>query len=236
MDRSRAVWALAVAFGLGACGQPAEDQVEMDRNDPPARIGEAVEEAPDRFRDGAREALNELGAAFDQLQESAANLQGESASAWAQTREEFVEARTELEADLDRLQTAAAEEVDQIESRIASNLETMTHRVERAQLLATDSNEEFVAEARESLNDADQGIQSLSAEAAALPLEAREDAAQKVEDLRGEANDVRETLTSMASAAPQQIAERRDAVADDVAALKAAVRRESFEIRSSMND
>jgi hypothetical protein len=57
-----------------------------------------------------------------------------------------------------------------------------------------------------------------------------------VETLRGEANDVRETLTSMASAAPQQIAERRDDVADDVAALKAAVRRESFEIRSAMND
>jgi hypothetical protein len=227
---------LALALAMGACGQPQQEEAEIDRNDAPARVGEAIEQGADRFRDGAREALNELGAAFDDLQESSANLQGESASAWAETREEIAEARVEIETDLERLQTAAAEDVDQIEARIASNIETMTHRVERAKLLATDSNEEFVAEARERLQEADQGIQSLGTEAAALPLEAREGAAEDVETLRQEANEVRETLTSIATEAPQQIAEKRDAVADDVAALKAAVRRESFEIRSALND
>ena len=237
MKRSHLSWAMTLALVFGtACMDSQRDQVELERGDTPERVGEAIREAADDFRDGAREAMDDLKEEFAELETNSANLQGESAAAWARTREEIVQARDEMETDMGRLQTAAADDLGDIRSNIADNYETMTQRVERAELLATDGNEEFVSEARERLAEADRDIQSLQTDAAGLPIEARQGASQIVDNLRSEANDVRDTLTLIAGAAPQQIAERRAAVADDVASLFASVRRESFEMRSALND
>jgi hypothetical protein len=112
----------------------------------------------------------------------------------------------------------------------------MTHRVERAELLATDGNEEFVSAARERLAEADRDIQSLQAEAARLPMEARDDISRSVEDLRSQANDVRESVTSFNDAGPQEIAEQREEVAEEVASLTASVRRETFEMQAQLEN
>jgi ElaB/YqjD/DUF883 family membrane-anchored ribosome-binding protein len=187
-----------------------------------------------QFVADAREALNELGAKFEELDARNRNLQGESAGAWATVREEISQAGDQLESDLDRLGVAAVQEVDNLRMRIAANLETLTHRVERAELLATDGSEEFVNAARDRLAEIDQDIQSLQSEAAQLPMEAREEASKSVETLRSEANEVREAVTSMAEASPQLVAEQRERLADDVASLWASVRRETLEMKTEL--
>jgi hypothetical protein len=216
-----------------ACAGPQQDRGDMEASEAPS-ASEAVQATAEQFRNEAREALNELRADFDELEASNADLQGESAAAWAQVREEIVQIRQELETDVDRLQTAAAEESHLVRSRITQNFEAMTHRVERAELLATDGNEEFVNEAQERLAEIDANIQSLQSEAAKLPVEAREGASASVENLRTEANDVREAVRSMVEAAPQQIAEQREELAEDVAALSASVRREMLELHADL--
>jgi predicted regulator of Ras-like GTPase activity (Roadblock/LC7/MglB family) len=65
-------------------------------------------------------------------------------------------------------------------------------------------------------------------------VDARQGASETVANLQTEVNDVRETLMSMSDAAPQEIAEQREQVAEEVAALSATVRRESFEMRSDL--
>jgi hypothetical protein len=230
---------LMLVLGVSAaCEAPPQDRTELHPDAPaqpeqPTR-GSEVQETADEFASDAREAWNELRAEFDELDARNGNLQGESAGAWAAVREEIVQARQQLEADLDRLEVAAVQEVDDMRSRIAANLETITHRVERAELLAVDSSDEFVNAAQERLAEIDQDIQSLQSEAAQLPMEARAAAAESVESLRTEANDVKENVMAMAEAAPQQVAEQREQLADDVASLWASVRRESLEMRSEL--
>jgi ElaB/YqjD/DUF883 family membrane-anchored ribosome-binding protein len=225
---------LLLALGMSAgCAQPQDD--DFDEAVPSTEeIGQAVEQTSQEFTAEAREALNELGTAFQELETNNADLQGESAAAWAEARAEITQARQELQTDLDRVGNATAEESQQIRSRIADNLERMTHRVERAKLEGADGSDEFVSAAQERLAEIDQDIQSLQSEAAQLPMETREQASQTVEGLRTEANDVRETLMSMADAAPQEIAEQRDQIADDVATLSATVRREIFEMQADL--
>ena len=244
---------LALILVLGAstaCEGPREDRAEdqVDRVEREAeqagdavqrgaeRAGNAVQETADEFGNDAREALEELREEFDELETSNADLQGESAAAWTRARDEVVQVRQELEADLEQLENASAEEADGIRARIAQNFEAMTHRVERAELLAIDGNEEFLTEARERLAEIDRNIQALQADAARLPVEAREDASRTVESLRSEANDVRETMSSFTAAAPQQIAEQREEVAEDVAALSASVRREALELQADLDN
>ena len=57
---------------------------------------------------------------------------------------------------------------------------------------------------------------------------------QSVESLRTEVEDVRETVMSIVYEAPDQIAERREAMAEDIAALFASVRRETFELHAEL--
>jgi F0F1-type ATP synthase membrane subunit b/b' len=102
--------------------------------------------------------------------------------------------------------------------------------------LATNGDAEFVTAARERLAEVERDIASLQSNAARLPMDAREEASQSVEDLRSQANDVSETVMSIADAAPQEIAEQREEVADDVAALSASVRRESFELQAALEN
>jgi ElaB/YqjD/DUF883 family membrane-anchored ribosome-binding protein len=238
-DCRTAVTAAPPSHGMdaaAACGAPQQDRT-LDA-DVPAGSEQATRadsiQQDTQFESDARAALDELGAKFEELDARNRNLQGESAGAWATVREEIVQAGDQLESDLDRLGVAAVQEIDNLRMRIASNLETITHRVERAQLLAADGGEEFVNAARDRLAEIDQDIQTLQSEAAQLPMEAREAASQSVETLRSEANDVREAVTSMAEAAPQQIAEQRERLADDVASLWASVRRETLEMKSEL--
>jgi hypothetical protein len=222
--------ALALALMCGtACAGPQRDRGEQ-------AAPSDDEQVADQFRSEAREALDELNDEFRELETTNANLQGESATAWAETREQILQVRQELETDLDRLEGATTDEADDVRARVADSFETMTHHLERAKLLATDDNQEFVTAARNRLAEADRGIQSLQAEAARLPMQAREEVSQSVESLRSEANDVRETVMSFSNAAPQDIAEQREEVAEEVAALSASVRRETFEMQAELDN
>jgi hypothetical protein len=231
MKRLDGVFALVLALGLsaGCVGYQTE-------NEEAARPNDRVQPTGDAFVSEAREALDELNAKFRELETSNADLQGESATAWADAREEIVQVRQELATDLDRLGGTSTQDADEVRARVAQNLESMTHHVERAELLATDGNEEFISAARERLAEADRDIQSLQADAARLPMEAREDVSQSVEELRSQANNVRESVTSFTDAGPQEIAEQRDEVAEDVASLTASVRREAFELQAELEN
>ena len=223
--------ALAIALGLGAaCAGP-----QTERSDEAARPSDRVEQTGDGFASEAREALNDLGDELEELETNNADLRGESAEAWAETREEIVQVRQQLATDLDRLGGASTADANEVRTRIANNLATMTHHVERAKLLATDD-AEFATVVRNRLTEVDRDIESLRSDAARLPMDAREEASQSVEDLRSQANDVRESVMSIADAAPQDVAEQREEVADDVAQLSAAVQRESFELRSDLEN
>jgi hypothetical protein len=225
--------ALVLALGLSAaCTQPQQDELEDDAS----RAGEAVEQAANEVVTETREALNELGAEFRELETTNANLQGEGATAWAETREEIVQAREELETDLARMETATEAEAEAIHARVADNLETITHRVERAELLATDSGEEFVNAAQQRLAEIERDIESLRTETARLPMEVREETSETVESLREQANDVRESVQSAVDAAPERVADQRDELAEDVATLSATVRREMFELQAELDN
>jgi hypothetical protein len=220
---------LALALGLGAgCAMPPRETSEVSAR-------ERAEQTGDSFASVAREALNELNNDFEELVTDNARLDGERAEAWADTREQILEVRQELETDLERLETASRDNSEEIRSRFAQNFETMTHHVERAKLLATDGRD-FVSAARQRLEEVDREIQSLQAGAGRLPMEAREDASRAVEDLRSQRNDVEEVVMSIADAAPQEIEEQRDELADDVAALSADVQREGLELQAELDN
>ena len=86
------------------------------------------------------------------------------------------------------------------------------------------------------LAEVESDIQSMQTETARLPMEVRDGAARDVENLRTEANDVRERVMSMAGAAPQEIEEQREELAEDVANLTASVRRETFELQAELEN
>src|SRR5689334_3953118 len=127
------VLVLALA-GSTACSR--EEQADLDRTVERAENG--IQQTADQWTNDAREALNDLGNEFDELETRNANLQGESAAAWTEVRDQVRQIRQELANDVDRLQTSTAEEAHEVRARIARNFEGMTHRVERAKLLATD--------------------------------------------------------------------------------------------------
>jgi hypothetical protein len=133
LDKSL-VLMLALAFSA-ACAEPQQDR-DDDAVPSTEEIGQAIDQTATEFANDTREALDELNAEVDELEMSNADLEGESAAAWSEVQQEIADARQEVENDLSRLGSATAEETDQIHSRIARNLETMTHRVERAKLLA----------------------------------------------------------------------------------------------------
>lgn len=232
MNRLERSLALALALGLSAaCTRPQDDEGEL-----PGRADDDIEQAANEFVAETRQALNELGEDFQELEATNADLQGESAAAWANTREEIVQARQELEEDMARMERASAAEAEEIHARFADNLETMTHRVERAELLATDGSEELVNAAQRRIDEVDRNIESMQAETVRLPMEVRDGASQEVENLRTEASEVRESVMSLTDAAPQEIEEQREEIAEDVASLWASVRRERFEMQAELDN
>lgn len=187
-----------------------------------------------QFVTQARHALDTLSTKMQTLEARNSNLQGQSAGDWVEARQEMMRLRQDLQNDLGGLASATGEEAVEIRQRVAENMDDLTRRVERAELLATDDNREFVSNAQQRIDRIDQEIQTLQSRAAALPLEDREEAAESVENLRTQASDVRQTLTSISNAAPQEIAEQRDDIADDLSALSGSVQRETLEIQADL--
>ena len=223
---------LTLALALGStvgCAMPARETSEVSARD-------RVEQTGDPFTTAARRGFDELNDDFEELVTDNARLDGERAEEWAESREQILEVRQELATDMDRLETASRDDRDEIHSRIARNFETMTHRVERAKLLWGDDDRDFVSAARQRLEEVDQEIQALQSDAGRLPMEAREEASQTVEDLRRQRNDVEEVVESMADASPPEIEEQRDELANDVAALSATVQREGLELYAELDN
>jgi DNA-directed RNA polymerase subunit F len=233
MKKLEMVTTLALVLGVStACAMPARDTGEAN---PRSGADASAEQTGDPFASAVREAYDSLNSDFEELVTANARLDGDRAEAWTTTREEILAVREELGTDLDRLQGASTDDVGAIRSRVTDNFESMTHHVERAKLLATDDGD-FMSAARQRLVEVDRDIESLQSDAGRLPMEAREDASQAVEDLRQQRNDVEEAVTALADAAPQEIEEQRSDLADDVATLSASVQREEFEMQAELDN
>ncbi len=230
MKRFEIAWMLALVLGSSAaCATQPRDTGEV-------AAGDRAEQTGDSFASAARAAFNEMNDDFEELVADNARLDGERAEAWLATREQILEVREELGTDLDRLQEASSDNADEIRARFTRNFETMTRHVERAKLQAADGGRDFVTAARQRLAEVDREIQSLQSDAGRLPMEARENASQAVEDLTRQRNDVEEVITSMSDAAPNEIEEQREALSDDVATLSASVQREGLEMQAELDN
>ena len=97
----------------------------------------------------------------------------------AEAREEIVQVRQQLATDLDLLGGASTADADEVRTRVANNLGTMTHHEERAKLLATDD-AEFATVVRNRLTEVDRDSESLRSDAARLTMDALEEAAVSV--------------------------------------------------------
>jgi hypothetical protein len=223
---------LALVLGTSTACATSRQTGEVNAGD----RAEQPEETGDAFASAARDALDELNDDFEELTTNSARFDGDRAEAWAETREEILEVRQALATDVDRLQGASREDAQGIRSRVMENLETMTHHIELAKLLATDGGREFVSAAQQSLDGTERQIQEIESDARELPMEVREVASEALEGLRRERNDVEEAVTSLADAAPQEIEEQRVQLADDVAAVSASARRAEFELQAELDN
>ena len=201
-----------------------------------SQAGSGPEGTGNQFLGTARETLEDLTADFEELAARNARLDGDRAESWEEQREEIAELRRQLAIDVELLESAPTEEREEIHARIAQNLGTMTHQVERAKLLATDGGADLVVAARQRLSQVDRDIQAIEADASRLPVDDRENASELVEQLRERANEVEEDVLTLEDASPEAIEEQRDEVAEGVGALSGTVQRESLELQSQLSN
>jgi ElaB/YqjD/DUF883 family membrane-anchored ribosome-binding protein len=110
---------LLLTLGLAAaCTESQQDRAE-EAVPSTEEVGQAVDRTAQEFTTEAREAMNELEQAFQELQTGNAELQGESAAMWAEAQQEITQVRQDIQDDMDRLGTAAADDAQQIRARIA---------------------------------------------------------------------------------------------------------------------
>lgn len=224
---------LALLVFAGACEdqsrdtevytEPVQDEATVSANEFRAAMND--------MRTELRTTLDEFGSQISDLDQRYMSANDEIAEEWAETREEMSAYRQTLEADLARLENASEEEADQITEGIASDLEDLTHRVERAQLESVENPEEFVAAAQEQLSRLEQDFQTLQQEAQGLPMEARDEASETLREFSERAEEIRTELQELAQASAEEISEEREEIAENVSSLTASVQRELFEAR-----
>jgi len=229
---------LALLVFAGACGdqtrdtEPVQDEASVSANEFRAAMND--------LRTELRSTLDQFGSQISELDERYMSANEEIAQEWEETRDELRSYRQTLEADLARLENASEEEADQLTEGIASDLESLTHRVERAQLKSVESPTEFVSAAQDRLTRLEQDFRALEQEAQALPMEARDEISESMLEFSATADEIRTQLEGLAQASAEEISEEREEIAEDVSSLTASVKRELFEARqhatTSMDD
>lgn len=231
IHRIAPVTGLALLVFAGACDdqsrdtEPVPDQAAVSANEFRAAMNE--------MRTDLRSTLDHFGSQISELDERFMSANDEMAQEWAETREELSSYRQGLEADLARLENASEEEADQLTEGIASNLEELTHRVERVALESVEGSEEFVFAAQDRLSRLDQDFRMLEQEARGLPMEARDEATETIEEFSATAEEIRTQLEGLAQASAERISDEREEIAEDVSWLTASVKRELFEARQT---
>ena len=220
---------LALLVVAGACDNQARDAEPVQ--DAATVSANEFRVAMNEMRTELRSTLDQFGAQISELDERFMSTNDEMAAEWADTRQELSSYRQTLEADLARLEDASQEEADQLTDGIASDLEELTQRVERAELESVEDPGEFLSAAQDRLSRLDQDFRMLEQEAQDLPIEAREDAAQAMQEFSATAADIQVRLDGLAQASAEQISEAREEIEEDVSSLTASVRRELFESR-----
>ena len=215
MKRRHAVLLLLQGLIWSACGPGTNED---------GAGGSLLEAEAAEFVADARAILNEIDsevAALDSVGAATAAGMGEQ---WDDTKEDIARALDDVTVGVAELGTTTGERADQLRGEVATGLETLTHRVERAKLVAVDGSHDFVAAARDKLSEIDLDLEALRAEVG-------DDAGAAVEALRADADDLRQRISDMEEALPTEIDEARESLAEAIATLSASIQREWFEAR-----
>jgi len=226
-NRITPIAGLALLVFTGACGdardtEPVQDQAAVTASEFRAAMAD--------MRTELRSTLDQFGSQISELDERYSTTNEELSREWDVTREELRSYRQTLEADLARLENANVEEADRLKERIASDLEEFTHRVERAELKSVDD-PEFVSAAQDRMSRLEQDFRALAQEAQALPMEARRELSENMQEFSATAEEIRIQLDGLVQASTEEISEEREDIAEAVSSLTASVKRERFEAR-----
>lgn len=240
IHRITPVTGLALLVFAGACGDQSRD-ADLVPDEATVAANE-FRASMNEMRTELRSTLDQFGSQIRDLDDRFTIANDEMSPEWVETREELGSYRQTLEADLRRLENASEEESGRLVEGIASDLEELTHLVERAELESVESPEEFVSAAHDRLSRLDQDFRTLEEQAQELPMEARDEANETMNDFSTTAGEIRTQLQGLAQASAEKISEEREEIAEDMSSLTASVKRELFEARqsrttrTSMND
>lgn len=204
--------------------------------DDAVRTDDVVRVSMDELHQDVQSALDEFGSELERLDQRYSSATDDVAAAWVDTRSEMRDYRDGLEADLARLDGVSGDEARSLRQEMAEDLERLTARLEHARLDAIEDDWAFLSASRDRMVTLDDDLRALGTQAASLPEEAREEAADEVEEFRDEANELETRLDGLTDATAEEIAEGRDDIAEEIAALTASVRREMFEMRHVETD
>jgi hypothetical protein len=232
--RSRILPAIGLAVLLSAgCADSGRDETVREEA---AAAAAAWREAMSELRDDVRSTIDDVGDEIEQLDERYMSAGDEVAETWSESRASMQEYRQGLEADLARLETATADEAQQLKREMADDLEQLTERVERARLESVESGDDFVSASRDRMGQVERDIQTFADEAASLSAEGRANASESMEGLRERAGDLDDKIERLVDATADEIDEKRGDIAQELSSLTASVRRELFEIRQAVTE
>ena len=232
MDRRRVALLSLIAAALGfGCAEPDREQAEQAMASGGDAEPREITPASSPFLDEARLAVDELGREVHALGLQYADAAGSRAEEWDVTQRSIMEVREQVEADLARAGAAGPEALEDARVDIVAGLQTLTERVDRAQLEAVEGGQEFVSASEAELMEIDGRIESLRLQAAQRGDAAGNEVALELEALRASADEIAAALASMSAATEDEIAETREEMAQSIASLSGSVQRQWLELR-----
>jgi hypothetical protein len=218
---------LALLFAAG-CMDSAQDDATP--------TADALREATAELRQDVRLTLDGFVAQMERLDRRYTSAADDMAATWSDTQSEMREYKERIEAKLGSLEVASAEDARRLRREIAEDIERMTARLERAELEAVETGEDFVSASQDRLVRLEEDFRALREEAASLSAEAREEAAGPLEELRERASDLETRLDGLGDATAAEIESQRTDIAQAIGTLTASVRRELFEMRQAVTE
>jgi hypothetical protein len=216
MRRRYAALLLMPGLLCSACGPATND--EEGASSPDAEAAEFVADA--------RAILNEIDSEVAELDSIGAATAEAMGQEWDEAKEDITRTLDDVGVRVAALGTSTGERAAELRIEVATGLETLTQRVERAKLDAVDGSHDFLAAARDKLAELELDLEALRAEVGA-------DAA--FETLRADVEALRQRVNDMEQALPTEVAEAREGLADAIATLSASIQREWFEARYDLS-